>query len=452
MKRAVVVSVVLGLFLGAATAEKAPEKKAVKAQAATPAAAKPSDPKTDARPDVAVAPPNPKASASSEQPPSTAALRPSLPAAAGESTTAFALSSLTSRVSQLIADIGDLRQEVVFLRRVLVSLSFIVLVMLLALVAMVVVLFVRPRVSESAHRPIAPAEHAADPYSRAARSGQVDRSLDAPHHRPVTPTPLAALAPSMAAAPRPVPPSLSPGVPKGGPSANEPWQKQAAIAPQEASKPRALQPPETDLRAAFGTSEAPRAPVVREDARLYSPEVQVPSTIPNPTPQATAHLGGTRPVGGHLAPTTVPVPTSPPDPHEDIRPEQVWALVLPLAANLTETVSGLDSAELTHQLLLQASQLSSAIAQHLKKLGFTHISGRLAPGGKESNRNPEMFAVELFDRTLLFPSPRGKYKQAFDQYFENANSDNWRQCLVPARVQKTGDNLLEVIQRGISGR
>ena len=79
------------------------------------------------------------------------------------------------------------------------------------------------------------------------------------------------------------------------------------------------------------------------------------------------------------------------------------------------------------------------------------ISGRVSPDGREITRDPEMFAIELSGRTLLFPSPRGGYRPAFDAYFERANVASWNRCLQPALMQKVGDNLLSVIARGICG-
>lgn len=131
---------------------------------------------------------------------------------------------------------------------------------------------------------------------------------------------------------------------------------------------------------------------------------------------------------------------------------EIWAILLPQAANLMETLRNLDSANLTRELLASINQTSPSLARNLHRIGFQLISGRLAPNGKEVSRNAEMFAIELAGRTLLFPSPRSKYKQAFDTFFEGANTENWRGCIQPARVQKTVDNLLVVIERGVSGR
>lgn len=137
---------------------------------------------------------------------------------------------------------------------------------------------------------------------------------------------------------------------------------------------------------------------------------------------------------------------------EQLSEAEIWPILLPMAANLVETVPNLDSASLTRELLLSIERSSPSLAKNLRRIGFQLISGRLAPNGKEVSRNPEMFAIELPGRTLLFPSPRSRYKQAFDTFFEGATTENWRECIQPARVQKTADNLLEVVERGISGR
>lgn len=131
---------------------------------------------------------------------------------------------------------------------------------------------------------------------------------------------------------------------------------------------------------------------------------------------------------------------------------EIWPIVLPVAGSLVETLPNLDTASLTRELMSEIERSRPGVAKRMRSIGFQAISGRLAQDGRETSRNPEMFAVELPSRILLFPSPRGKYKQAFDTYFEGANNENWKECIQPALVQKTGDNLLSVIERGISGR
>ena len=136
----------------------------------------------------------------------------------------------------------------------------------------------------------------------------------------------------------------------------------------------------------------------------------------------------------------------------ELSESEIWPILLPMAANLVETVPNLDSASLTRELIKEIECSRPGLAKSILNLGFEAISGRLAPDGRETSRNPEMFAIELTGKILLFPSPRSNYKSSFDAYFEGANTDNWRGCLQAARVQKTGDNLLSVIERGISGR
>ena len=136
---------------------------------------------------------------------------------------------------------------------------------------------------------------------------------------------------------------------------------------------------------------------------------------------------------------------------EQLNENEIWPIVLPIAGNLVETESNLNAASLTQELMRSVESSRPGIARKMRELGFQTISGRLAPDGRETSRNPEMFAVELSGRTLLFPSPRSKYKQSFDTYFDGASMQNWKNCLRPASVQKTGDNLLSVIERGFCG-
>ena len=131
---------------------------------------------------------------------------------------------------------------------------------------------------------------------------------------------------------------------------------------------------------------------------------------------------------------------------------EIWPILLPIAGNLVAAVQNLDSASLTRELMKEIEHSRPSLALRIRSLGFQAISGRLAPDGRETSRFPEMFAVEMAGRILLFPSPRSNYKSSFDAYFEGATTENWRECIQPARVQKTGDNLLSVIDRGISGR
>ena len=130
---------------------------------------------------------------------------------------------------------------------------------------------------------------------------------------------------------------------------------------------------------------------------------------------------------------------------------EIWPIVLPMAALIVATDKNLTTAVLTQTLMRTVESSRPGLARKMREIGFQAISGRLAPDGRENTRDPEMFAVELSDRTLLFPSPRGKYKQSLDTYFEGASMHNWKNCLRAAVVQKTGDNLLTVIERGICG-
>lgn len=135
----------------------------------------------------------------------------------------------------------------------------------------------------------------------------------------------------------------------------------------------------------------------------------------------------------------------------ELNEQEIWPILLPIAGNLVESYPNLDSASLTPKLWEEIKRVRPGLVPRLREIEFKTISGRVSPDGREITRDPEMFAIELSGRTLLFPSPRGGYRPAFDAYFERANVASWNRCLQPALMQKVGDNLLSVIARGICG-
>ena len=170
-----------------------------------------------------------------------------------------------------------------------------------------------------------------------------------------------------------------------------------------------------------------------------------------PSPGALISNGNTQHSAATKAVTAPAFPVSEEDYDWQLNGPEIWPIVLPMAALIVATDRNLTTAVLTMTFIRTVESGRPGIARKMREIGFQSISGRLAPDGRENTRDPEMFAVELSDRTLLFPSPRGKYKQSLDIYFEGASMHNWKNCLRPAVVQKTGDNLLTVIERGICG-
>ena len=170
-----------------------------------------------------------------------------------------------------------------------------------------------------------------------------------------------------------------------------------------------------------------------------------------PSPGSLISDGNTQPCVAAKATTLPALLPNEEDFDSQFNEAEIWPIVLPMAALIVVTDKNLTTDILTQTFMRTVESSRPGLARKMRKIGFQSISGRVAPDGRETTRDPEMFAVELSGLTLLFTNPRGKYKQSLDTYFEGANMHNWKNCLRAAVVEKTGDNLLTVIERGNCG-